>query len=683
MKKKLLIALIMILCHSAKSQCLPGEVEVTLTVYTDDWGYEGYWQIVPTGNTCGIGTIASGGNNLVGCNGGGAQSVTSGGYPNMATISEGPWCLTQGASFDLIFVDDYGDGGSSFTISINGLPVYSGLSGTGNGSGTRFTFVAQGPPSLDLACEKIISPVYVNIGNVDVAGTFMNRGSDTITNMTINYSIDNGVVNNASLTGLNIFPFTNYSVIHPTQWQTLSNGAYSVKMWASDINGSVDSNMVNDTATKIINVGPPTPNYIDEYIGSTPVLTVIGNSSNGVLIPRDLDFHPILTRNELWVVLKSTEASGGKTVKFSNAGLPGQTSLLQQDGNAYHFMSLPTGIAFSDNENFCTSPGVYDANHDGGAPFTGPALWSSDPSIYAQPSGGNGSHIDMLHQSPYSMGVCSERDNAFWIFDGNANEIVRYDFASDHGPGNSDHSDGIIRRFSGLGLMADPNHNVPSHIILDKETGILYIVDTGNDRILRMDINTGSFTNNLTPYEPVSEYSTWGGASFNLFADSALTTPSGIDFIGNRLIVSDYATGDIIIYDKSNVTGIELGRISTGTPGIMGVKIGPDGKIWYVNATTNQVVRIDGITAGISESKMPRNINLFPNPASSDFTITSNSLLNDCSIKIYDAAGKLVKEIQGANSQSIIVSINNFASGIYTVQLVTNSEIITKKLIKQ
>ena len=27
-----------------------------------------------------------------------------------------------------------------------------------------------------------------------------------------------------------------------------------------------------------------------------------------------------------------------------------------------------------------------------------------------------------------------------------------------------------------------------------------------------------------------------------------LTTPSGIDMIENRLIVSDYATGDIVIY---------------------------------------------------------------------------------------------------------------------------------------
>lgn len=409
----------------------------------------------------------------------------------------------------------------------------------------------------------------------------------------------------------------------------------------------------------------------------------IGNSSDGILVPRDLDFHPILTRSELWVVLKSTESSGGKTVKFTNAGQSGQTSLLQQDGNAWHFMSLPTGIAFSDNENFCTSPGVYDSNHDGGLPFTGPALWSSDPLIYAQPSGGNGSHIDMLHQSPYSMGICHEVDNVFWDFDGDAGEVVRYDFESDHGPGNSDHSDGIIRRFSGLGLQAEPTHNVPSHLILDKETGMLYIVDTGNDRILRMDINSGSFTNNLTPYEAVAEYSTWGGVSYNLFADSGLTTPSGIDFIENRLLVSDYATGEIIIYDKSNSTGIELGRITTGTPGIMGIKIGPDGKIWYVNSITNEVIRIDGISSGISENNFGRTMSIFPNPASDNITISSNKDLADLKIIIYDAAGKIVKEAQGQNSKSVSLMVGDIASGIYTVQLKNAKEIITKKLVKK
>lgn len=79
---------------------------VTMDVHTDDYGYEGYWEIVPTGNPCGTGTIATGGNVAVGCNGAGVQAQTPGGYGNNLTVSEGPWILTTGAQYDLIYTDD-------------------------------------------------------------------------------------------------------------------------------------------------------------------------------------------------------------------------------------------------------------------------------------------------------------------------------------------------------------------------------------------------------------------------------------------------------------------------------------------------------------------------------------------------------------------------------------------------
>lgn len=56
-----LFLLLSIFISALSAQCLAGEVEVNLTVYTDDYGYEGYWEIVPTGNTCGSGTLLLGG----------------------------------------------------------------------------------------------------------------------------------------------------------------------------------------------------------------------------------------------------------------------------------------------------------------------------------------------------------------------------------------------------------------------------------------------------------------------------------------------------------------------------------------------------------------------------------------------------------------------------------------------
>ncbi len=329
---------------------------------------------------------------------------------------------------------------------------------------------------------------------------------------------------------------------------------------------------------------------------TTPDYTVIANATNQVLTPQDLDFHPNSSRkNELWILNKGQQNTGSSTVTISNAGKSGQTTDRRIDGNAWHFMSLSTALAFSpENNNFATSPGVYDANHNGGAPFTGPALWSSDMSVYAQNAGPgtNGSHLDMLHESPYSMGIAHEKDNIFWVFDGDASQIVRYDFKSDHGPGNANHDDGEVKRY--IGLTVSRKAGVPSHMVIDKATGWMYICDTGNKRILRMKINSGTKKRDLPLlYETLASREEIENPQWEVFADTDLVDPCGIDVVDNRLFVSDNSTNKIIAYQLD--TKKELARIQTTATGIKGIKVGPEGKLWYVDYSSNEVVRVDPI----------------------------------------------------------------------------------------
>ena len=317
-----------------------------------------------------------------------------------------------------------------------------------------------------------------------------------------------------------------------------------------------------------------------------PDFVKIADNTSKIAIPQDLDFHP--TRpNEIWIVNKGTEPTGSTTVTITDAGGPNQQYIYKKDGNAWHFMSLTSGLAFSENGNWGSSPNVLDANHDGGA-YTGPALWSSDMNVYAEPSGGNGSHLDMVHQSPFCMGIAAERENVFWVFDGYYGHVVRYDFVNDHGPGNDYHSDAKLRRFSEPKLKRDPL--VPSHLILDSDKKWLYVVDGGNKRILRMDITTGNVAENLPPVnEVLAEYVRMSGATWEVVFDQNLQKPCGIDINGKRLFISDYGTGEIICIDID--TKKEMARINTGSPGITGIKIKND-KLWYVNATNHTLMLV-------------------------------------------------------------------------------------------
>jgi len=683
MKKFFFSILFSALPFIVSAQCLIGETEVTIDVDTDAFGYEIYWELVPSGNACGVGTIFAGGNTAVGCGGGGVQNQTPGGYGNFASITEGPWCLLDGASYDIIFVDDWADGGATFTVNIGGFPIYTWSSGTGGGTGSVFTFVVTPPQAWDLQGENLTTYNYVPVGNVVVEGQLFNFGSNTITSFDLNYQINNGTIVTAPLTGLSLLPFTAYTFTHPTLWNVVVDGTYSLKVWASNLDGNADMNNTNDTVQKTVIVGPVTPNLIDDYAGMLPMQHVIIDASDGVLVPRDLDFHPTLSNKELWVILKSTEGSGGETIKITNAGEVSQSYIAQQDGNAYHFMSLPSGIAFSENENFATSPGVFDANHDGGSPFTGPTLWSSDPLIYAQPSGGNGSHFDMLHESQNCMGIAHEVDNVFWVHDGTSDCVVRYDFVDDHGAGNSDHSDGIIRKYTGMGLSQDPAYHVSSHLVLDKATDWLYIVDTGNDRVVRLDINSGIQTGTFIPYEVTAESSIYGGYTMEVFVNAGLTQPSGIDVIEDRMIVSDYTTGQIFVYDISGASGTLLNTIETGTPGIMGIKIGPDGKIWYVNAITNEVVRLDFIdAAGIDESSNRLTISIYPNPANGNVLNLISKIGGAYQVTILSATGQVLST-ELMNQSNSTVDIANLVSGHYFIQVLdlTNGSIQNEKFV--
>lgn len=672
---------------SVNAQCAAGEVSVTIDVVADQFGYEGYWELVPTGNNCGTGTIFSGGNTAVGCGGAGAQAQTPGGYANNLTVTEGPWCIVDGTCLDIKYIDDWGDAGFEFQVKVNGFNLQD-FQPTGAGVLTS-TFCATEPPAIDAGVVSLSTPVlYDSEGLKNIAGVLVNQGTSTITSLDLNYKVGTNPTETMPLTGVSIANSQSFTFTHPTQWNA-PLGSHVIKVWTSNVNGgNGDANAANDTVTFSFNIVPGVPNVIDTYIAQFPIITQIGNVSDQLDNPTDLDFHPDLSRKELWVVNKRIRAIGGSVVVYSNAGEPAQTDLQRVDGNAWHFMALPTALAFSGNGNFGTSQGAWNANSNdptGGSPFTGPSLWSSDLNIFAQNAGPgtNGSHLDMLHETPYGQGMASETANAFWINDGNSNDIVRYDFAEDHGPGNDYHGDGIIHRYIGVNVAKDPNNKVSSHLVVSN--GWVYCVDYGNDRVFRIEMGTGNIggTPSFGQTEPLAQYSNVTGFTQNDVVTTGLVEPSGIDIIEDRMIVSDHSTGEIIIYDIASMPATELGRISTGATGIMGIKIGPEGKIWYVDYDANTVNRIDVAPLSVDELTLENALSVFPNPAKDNFSVNLKGTLNGVTtVSVYDLTGKIVFN-ETMNSNQLVVNTEEWSNGIYQVRIEGDSQVSAEKIIIQ
>jgi DNA-binding beta-propeller fold protein YncE len=253
------------------------------------------------------------------------------------------------------------------------------------------------------------------------------------------------------------------------------------------------------------------------------------------------------------------------------------------------------------------------------------------------------------------------------VFDGNGFDIVRYDFAADHGPGNDYHSDAIVKRYSDSEVIRDPNDKVVSHLVLDKQTGWLYVVDHGNQRVFRIDITSGSQggSASFVGGEPLAQYYHVVGYTQENVVVSGLQKPAGIDIVDNRMLVTDYETSDIIIYDITTMPAVELGRINTGAAGIMGVKVGPEGRIWYVDYDGNKLYRVEGRGVGIEETAT-LDASLYPNPSNGSSVIVSSPELGDIDLDILDMTGRVVHITRFAQRTELNLDLNN---GIYLVRL--------------
>jgi hypothetical protein len=324
----------------------------------------------------------------------------------------------------------------------------------------------------------------------------------------------------------------------------------------------------------------------------TRALVVVGTKADGLDNPRDLAFD-VDVPDRLWVV----NAGLSGVVIYDHAGTPEQTASRRGDIFAPHFMSNPTTIAMGAKSTFATcseSRNEWNATAQPIDDFMGPTLWSSYLDVFAtvnqeKGTGREGSHIDMLHESPWCMGIEHDANNVYYAFDGLNGHIVRYDFKNDHGPGGTDHSDGAVRRFADAKVTRVPS--VPSHLVMDHESGLVYVADTGAGRIMALDPSTGTAKGLPLELEELSEYSSVSGSTYTQIA-GGLHEPSGLELHDGKLFVGEHATGDIIAFD---LTGKELGRMSTGAKGLMGLAFSADGKLHYVDAAEGRIVRIDPV----------------------------------------------------------------------------------------
>lgn len=311
----------------------------------------------------------------------------------------------------------------------------------------------------------------------------------------------------------------------------------------------------------------------------TPVVT------KKLATPAALAFNP-QRPDELWIANRKDDSltvaslTEGTVDRFADQEL--------------HFLEAADALSFSDNGTFATCGDTRNDYHGSemANDFMGPVLWpgSVQDFVTIDPTDASKVHLDMMHDTPWCMGIAAAGGNTYFTFNGVKGTIDWYDFGKPHENGGSDHSDGAKKRFSGMGLKRV--EGVPSHLAFDVASGLLYIADTGNGRIVRLDTGTGTKKSTLKRYPDEVKMTVETGETFDVLVGDGLVQPSGLLLHEGFLYVTDAATGILHAYTLDGLAVRELDS-GLGTGVLAGLAAGPDGRLYLVDRKKNRVLRLD------------------------------------------------------------------------------------------
>ncbi|HCN84785.1 MAG TPA: hypothetical protein DIT07_14380 [Sphingobacteriaceae bacterium] len=142
----------------------------------------------------------------------------------------------------------------------------------------------------------------------------------------------------------------------------------------------------------------------------------------------------------------------------------------------------------------------------------------------------------------------------------------------------------------------------------------------------------------------------------------------------------------VIVYDGSNNSASVLGQFSgTSIPS----PVTSTGGNMYIEFLSDQATRASGwsanynsLTTGINEPLSSASFGIYPNPNNGAFTIKINGIIEIETISIYNSIGKNIwnNKLPISNNE-IPVTIENFSSGLYLIQIKTINGLINKQII--
>ena len=129
-------------------------------------------------------------------------------------------------------------------------------------------------------------------------------------------------------------------------------------------------------------------------------------------------------------------------------------------------------------------------------------------------------------------------------------------------------------------------------------------------------------------------------------------------------------------------SGDQLDHIIETEEGITGIKIGPEGNIWYTNRLTNKVMMVTpGEPVNVYNLEEIFPISVAPNPTSGMININlSGNSEGDLNYRLMSATGQKIRDGLFINTVEEL-DLSGLQSGLYFITIFNETHATTKKVV--
>ncbi len=521
------------------------------------------------------------------------------------------------------------------------------------------------PYQLDIAMASVNTIPYQAEGDIEVDATIANIGLTSITQLDINYQIDDETIVTEQLTGIDIATTESYNYTFATT-SALIGGNYDLKVWVSNINGNGDDDdATNDLLNFDLSIASQTvTNYplFEEFTSSTcgPCATFNSNT-----------FTPFLTAHEgECAVIKYqmdwpgsgdpyyTAEGGVRKTYYGVSGVPA----LYTGGGSTSTSSGAVNTAFTTQQNKSAFFSI-DATHqiDGDnitvqvdvLPFiTGTFTMHTVgvENVTTENTGNNGEtefHYVMMKMLPDASGteISFNADNNSYISE-------TYDMSTTN-----------VEEMSDLSIVVFIQNNATKDVFQS----------AWSEEAAVPELNySANIFEGATDVQVDADIELSFNQAVRLVDDTEITSENITDFLSMTSTTKENITFDATINDaKTGITINPTNDLPENTT--ISLTIAADAIENYEDelfaGDTFEFITGEVVT-GINPVEYQ--INIYPNPATDIVYIKAPK----SQILIYNIQGELV--FKANNVQSIDVS--SFAGGIYYVKFVNNNFQTTRLL---